>query len=344
MRVLLIGATGFIGSCVTRELVRQGHDVSVLHRGTSSRALPESVARINADRNDLASHCAALRKLAPDVVIDVILSSGRQATALMEVFRGFTGRVVALSSADVYRACGILHGTEPGPLQETPLTEDSDIRTNLGVYGRDTLRQLRPVFSWLDDEYDKIPVERAILGDSELPCTVLRLPMVYGPGDPLHRLFPYLKRMDDGRPAILLQEGPASWRGPRGFVENVAAAIVLAAHADSAASRVYNVAEPDAFTEIEWVRKIAHAAGWNGAVMVLPPEAIPAHPSTTSNSAQHWVVSSARIRSELGYVEPIAHDEGLTRTIAWERANPPGQIDPSHFDYRAEDTAISLKK
>jgi len=34
---------------------------------------------------------------------------------------------------------------------------------------------LQKLFGWMDDEYDKIPVERAILSDPELPGTVLRL-------------------------------------------------------------------------------------------------------------------------------------------------------------------------
>ena len=62
---------------------------------------------------------------------------------------------------------------------------------------------LRNVFPWLDDQYDKIPAEQAVMGDSEIRGTVLRLPMIYGPGDPLHRLHPILKRIDDRRPAIL---------------------------------------------------------------------------------------------------------------------------------------------
>jgi hypothetical protein len=57
------------------------------------------------------------------------------------------------------------------------------------------------------DDYDKILVERAILGNRSLPATVLRLPMVYGLGDDdgkKRRFMSYAKRMDDGRPAILL--------------------------------------------------------------------------------------------------------------------------------------------
>jgi len=79
----------------------------------------------------------------------------------------------------------------------------------------------------VDDDYDKVPVEEAILSEKELAGTTVRLPMIYGPGDPLHRLHWLLKRMDDGRPFIILPDDMAAWRGVRGYVENVGAAIAL---------------------------------------------------------------------------------------------------------------------
>jgi nucleoside-diphosphate-sugar epimerase len=45
------------------------------------------------------------------------------------------------------------------------------------------------------------------MNQNEFPVTILRLPALYGPGDKRHRLFPYLKRMDDVRPAILVERG-----------------------------------------------------------------------------------------------------------------------------------------
>ena len=38
------------------------------------------------------------------------------------------------------------------------------------------------------------------------------LPAVYDPGNTQHRLAPYLRRMDDDRPAILMDEEQANWR------------------------------------------------------------------------------------------------------------------------------------
>ena len=66
-------------------------------------------------------------------------------------------------------------------------------------------------------DYEKILVERVVMGDTGLPVTVLRLPMVYGPNDCQHRLAPYLKRMLDGRPMIPLSKGMARWRCLRGY-------------------------------------------------------------------------------------------------------------------------------
>jgi nucleoside-diphosphate-sugar epimerase len=240
------------------------------------------------------------------------------------------------------RAVGIFHGLEPGDLQELPLTEDSDLRTSRNVYSPQALKQMRGVYTWVDDEYDKIPVEEAILADSKLPGTVLRLPMIYGPGDPLHRFYQILKRIDDGRKQILFADDVAAWRTPRGYVEDVAAAIVLAVISPQAGGRIYNVCEEESFGELEWARKIAAAANWQGEFLVLPHDQAPGHLHASGNAGQHWVATSARIRTELGFQEILPRDQSIRRTIAWERANP-APIDLEEA-YKAEDDALTQYK
>jgi nucleoside-diphosphate-sugar epimerase len=339
MRILVIGGTGFIGPFVVRDLAGRGHDLTVFHRGHAKPHLPDSVRRIVGDRNELAAHCGEIERLAPDVVVDFLLSDDRQAQALMDCFRGLASRVVAISSQDVYRAYEVLLRKTPGPLQELPITEESELRTQLHPYDREHLRQTQAAFSWVTEEYDKIPVEKIILGDRKLPGTVLRLPMVYGPGDPVHRFFAMLKRMDDQRPAILMQEDFAKFIPPRGYVEDVAAAIALATISSRAVSRVYNIAAQQDFSELDWARKIGDATGWKGTLIPAAAEKLPEHLRMPFNAAQHWIVSSKRIREELGFVEPVSLRDGIERTIHWERANPPA-VDPKMFDYAAEDTVI----
>jgi len=98
----LIGGNGFIGRFVVAALQAQGHTVAVFYRGTT--AAPAGVDEIRGDHNQLAASAQELKRFAPDVVIDLVLSSGAQADDLMKVFRGATLRVVMLSSMDVYRA------------------------------------------------------------------------------------------------------------------------------------------------------------------------------------------------------------------------------------------------
>src|SRR5438045_8299488 len=115
MKILLIGGSGFIGPRVARLLLQAGHSVAVLHRGNART--PAGAEEILGDRNQLEASAAEVRRFAPEVVVDVVLSSGEQAQQLMTEMRGVARRVVALSSIDVYRAAGVLHGTEPGPVQ-----------------------------------------------------------------------------------------------------------------------------------------------------------------------------------------------------------------------------------
>ena len=72
-----------------------------------------------------------------------------------------------------------------------------------------------------------------------------------------------------------------------------------------------------------------------------PDEEVPPFLRMPGRLEQHWVVDTSRIRSELGYVEPVRRGEALRRTVEWERANPPA-IDPARFDYAAEDAVLGV--
>ena len=340
MRALVIGGTGFIGRFVVDQLLRLGHEVAVVHRGSHPHALP-GVTQITAKRDRLADAAPQLRAFAPEAVVDMILSSGRQAEMLLDIFRGHAERIVAISSMDVYRACGVLHGTEPGPLEPLPLTEASPVRTRLQTYPPAQVAMLQQVFGWLDDEYDKIPVERAILRDSHSRGTVLRLPMVYGPGDPLRRFYPVVKRIVDGRRALLFSESMAQWRATKGYVEDVARAIAIVATSSPSSVQILNVGEHDTLTELEWAERIAGAMDWKGEFVIRPDDQVPPHLRAPGNAAQHWIADTRRIREQFGFTECCSRDVAVFRTAAWERDTPPQGFNPHQFDYEAEDAALN---
>ena len=318
MRVLVLGGTRFIGPHVVRDLAERRHDVTIVHRGETEAELPETVRHVHADFD--AMPLDELRALEPQVVVDMV-PLVRADAARLRAFAGVAERAVAVSSADVYRAFGRLRRSEPGAPDPVPLAEDAPLRTIV-----------------IDPGYDKVGVEEELTRDDELPLAILRAPAIHGPRDRQHRLREYALRMVDGRPAILLDERIAGWRWVRGYVENVAAAVVAAVERAPAGHRIYNVADDSQHAEAEWVRRIAAVAGWNGELVVVPAGSAPASADLDElDLAQDIVLDTTRIRTELGWREPIHEAEGIRRTLEWELAQPD---DGPRRDYDAEDALI----
>ena len=271
------------------------------------------IEHIYGSRDALADVQTEVARFEPTVVLDVIPYTERQAQALMTVFRGVAKRIVALSSADVYRNYDGFRGKATAPPDPAPLSEEAPLRERLYSY-----RGCNLPFHWADD-YDKILVERMVMSEGELPGTILRLPAVYGPGDKQNRIRAYLDQMNAG-PRLLMTREQAAWRWTRGYVEDVAAAIALAVIDDSAAGRVYNVGDEVAPTEREWVEEIAKVIDWTGEVLQTPVEDLPQDRRQPFDFRYELMTDTTRIREELGYSEPVGRQEALRRTVEWESA------------------------
>jgi nucleoside-diphosphate-sugar epimerase len=333
MKVLFIGGTRFIGLSAVDNLSKSGHDVTVFHRGQTDTDLPEGVKEILGDVQQLEDFRDDFKSVAPDVVVHMVLIQELDAIRLMDTFKGITKRTVGISSCDVYRAFARINNTEPGKIVPCPIYEDGLLRETWYPY-----REM------IDNDpehrlynYDKIPIEQKIMNDPDLRGTILRLPMVYGPRDYQRRIYGYLKRMDDKRPAILLTDEMAVWRTTRGYVGDVGAAIALSVTDERAAGRIYNVAETDALAEKAWIQAIADVVGWGGEIITVDPKKLP---DAGSIHGQDLVIDTTRIREELGFEETISRKEAIRRTVEWDRANPMEEIPPGMFDYETEDKIL----
>lgn len=327
MRVVVIGGTSFIGPAIVTQLHEQGHEVTVFHRGRTEHDLPDGIRHLHGSLADLAEFSQEFSRLAPDVVIHMLLGTPAEAKQAVDVFRGMTTRFVAASSADVYQAYGRVRSLEGGPPDPTPLTEDSPLRTHFYPYrglGMD------------EDDYDKILVERIVMHTNDLPATIVRFAFVYGPRDPQRRLERYVQRMAARRPVILLDDTSAEWRRTRVYGANAARAMVVAATTAHAAGRVYHVGEPNAYSEYEWVERIARLMHWSGQIRVLPSERLPALLRLQLDGRQPIILDSTRIRQELGYTEQITEHDALLQSIAWELQQP-----AETTTYEDEDRVIS---
>jgi nucleoside-diphosphate-sugar epimerase len=324
-RVLVLGGTGFVGPFVVQRLVERGHEVTLFHRGRHEPAHSSGAEHVHAEFAQLRAYVPELAKHEPDVVLDVSPGLGKSGHGVLH-FAGIARRGVVLTSLDVYRAMSVLWGVEgAGEVQPMPVTEDSELRA-----------QPSPDLT-ADLDFDNLTVERAVAEHhATYPVTVLRCPVIYGPLDTQRRLKHYVRRMADSRPAIVLDSRLARLRMSRGYVENVAEAVVAAISDDRAAGRTFNVGELDALSEAEWVRAVGAAYDWDGEVVVADPDSLPAELQVRL-PPQDIFADTSRIRDELGYTETVARDEGLRRAIEWEREQESDEPPP---DYTKEDSAI----
>jgi nucleoside-diphosphate-sugar epimerase len=287
MHVVVIGGTRFIGPYVVRQLVSSGHNVSVYHRGADEVPLPSAVRHVHTEKAGIPvlEFSRELLEPRPDVVIHMIAMGEADARAAISFFRGDARRIVVLSSGDVYLAYGRLIGLEPGDPMPLPLREDSPLRTVLHPYKKKaTFPGALEVF------YEKILVERVVMGDEKIAGTVLRLPKIYGPGE--NADFATVHRF----------RNHPRWRWTHGYVENVAAAIALAAVEPRAEGTIYNIGEEYTPTIEERLRD-------------LPPSELPVGEQTDFDFRQDLVYDTSKIRSQLGYREPVDYREGIRRTM-----------------------------
>jgi nucleoside-diphosphate-sugar epimerase len=286
-RIVVIGGTKFIGPHVVTQLANLGHIVAVYHRGESECKLPASVRHVHsADAGmPVRRFPPELLKPAPDIVIHMIAMGEEDSRAAVEAFRGRVERMVWLSSGDVYRAYGRFMGLESGAVDNNLLTEDSPLRSVRYPY-----RSQAKTSQELSYYYDKILVEQIAMSDSQAPAVILRLPKVYGPNG------------NADLASIYGFRNHPQWRWTHGYVENVAAAIVLAALNPAAVGRIFNVGEAYTPTMAERLES-------------MPESAVQVDTGTTANFEQNIAYDTGRIRRELGYSEIVSESEGLRRTL-----------------------------
>lgn len=329
MNVLLIGGTRFIGRAIVEQLLRSRHTVTVYHRGQHEVEFSGPVSHVHGDRRDYSRFQADLARLSPEAVVDVIPMNAEDTRAVVEALRGRIARSVHISSGDVY-----------APGQPIPIPEDAPTGP------------AEPVELRLGDQtisYSKVAVEAVIQeagAVSDFPATIVRLPAVYGPGDPLGREWFFVKRVLDGRRRIALPDGGLGLFH-RGYVDDVARTVVLALESPRAVGRTYNVGHERVLTVRGIAELVAQVRGHEWQIVSVPADRLP--PTNPYAPPYPIVYDLSRIRAELGYRQSVSLEEGMRRTVAWLVAYPPTHetwgltryLTHDAFDYAAEDAAMT---
>lgn len=255
MRILFIGGTGIISSACSKLALEAGHDVYLLCRGSSPRAVPDGARVLTGDVRDRASAERALGDLKFDAVADFIAFETVHIETALALFQGRTRQYVFISSASAYKK----------PVDHWPITEATPLSNPFWRYSQ-----------------NKIACEERLLRayrEQGFPMTVVRPSHTYDrtllPFDPYQAGYTVLKRMLANKPIVVHGDGTSLW--------------VLTHHRDFARGFVGLLGQPKAIGEtfhitsdevLTWNQIftiVGEAAGVRPSLVHVPSDVIAKH-------------------------------------------------------------------
>jgi nucleoside-diphosphate-sugar epimerase len=312
-KVLVTGASGFVGRYMCEEMLRQGWQVRGAVR--SSAQLPDgaevvAVGNIDGDTDwmnvlrgvDAVIHLAARVHVMNDTAVDPLAEFLRvnlygTSNLAQQAARDGVRRLVYVSSIKVNGE----QTTETQPFAE------SDEPNPQGPYA---------ISKWRAEQ----DLQR-IAQETGLEVVIMRPPLVYGPGVK-GNFISLLAAIDKGIPLPLVGANNAR---SLVYVGNLADALIACATHPAAAGQTYLVSDGDDVSTAMLVEKIAQALGRNSRSFYFLPALLRAMAAVLGRAEQvdrlfgSLCVNDEKLRSELAWLPPYTMEQGLRATADWYR-------------------------
>jgi UDP-glucose 4-epimerase len=293
-RLLVTGASGFIGARLCRRALEAGAAVHAVSRGQQGEA--DGIRWERGDLTDEAVVRDVVRRVQPDHVLHLAseVGGGRDLQLVLPMLRANLLAAVNLmvACAETGRPRVVLAGS-----MEEPDLGDADA----------VAQSPYAVAKW-----GQLAYARHFQALHELPIVHLRVFMVYGPGQlDLRKLVPYVTV------SLLRGEAPKLTSGTRAvdwiYVDDVVDAFLRAAVAPGAEGRSLDVGSGELVTARSLVERLHELIG---AEVELAFGAIPDRPLERVRAADPSAAADA-----LGWRPQTALADGLARTVDFYRSH-----------------------
>jgi nucleoside-diphosphate-sugar epimerase len=314
MKILVTGATGFIGRRLVPLLLAQGHEVCATVRASSDlNRLPSGVRQIGVEAClslpedalsdvDLVIHLAARAHILNDQACD-------PEAEFFQVNAQMTANLVqAAIVSGVKQFIFISSIGAMSTLNDAVLTEQTPCRPDT-PYGRSKLQAEESLI--------------ALASQSPMKWTILRPTLVYGSGNPgnMERLLKLINRR------LPLPLGAISNRRSFIYVENLADVIVRSIAHPNAMNQLFLVSDGEDLSTSDLIRRLAASLDCSVPLVSVPPKLIRiAGRLTGKTDAIHRLlgslaVDSGKVRKSLNWQPPYTVDQGLKATAEWFKAS-----------------------
>ncbi|MBV9993778.1 MAG: hypothetical protein JO127_01065 [Caulobacteraceae bacterium] len=328
---LLIGGSGATGGLIARGLAEQGLEVTILHRGVHE---PDDIAHfphLHADPH----FEEPMREAVGERTFDVVVATYGRVRTLAPLFSGRCERFLAIGGIPIYAGYLDPSATHPNGMRLFAREDDPHPDT----------RQMHPEGA-ATFASKMIAAEAAVMAEHArggFAASIFRYPVVYGPRSIGESDWSIVKRVQDGRPFILL---PNEGLGiiTRCAAVNCAHAVLLAVDCAQARGRIFNLADDDQYTLGQWTEMMLSHLGAKVEIVGLPRSLTwaAAHLTPLSGTTTvHAIVDASLARQVLGYADKVSARQALAQLLDWRLANPPAVRDErawaDPFDYALED-------
>ncbi|MFC5142111.1 NAD-dependent epimerase/dehydratase family protein [Actinomycetospora rhizophila] len=290
--VLVTGATGFVGRHLCRRLLDLGAEVHALSRSTGSHLVTTpGLTWHRGDMVEAGGFSEVVQQVRPAAIFhlaSLVRGHRESALALPMLDANTRAAVAVMTAAHGVPGCRVVLA---GSIEE-PRGDQAPVSPYAAAKGAAT------------------GYARLFHTQWDLPVTVLRVAMVYGPDQPDERkLVPYVCSclLDGTTPALSSGTRPVDWV----YVEDVCDAFVRAATGPDAAGRVLDIGSGRTATIAEVVRALADIAGYTGPLGF-------GEAGDRRHDVAH-VADPAPASYYLGWRATTPLRAGLTRTLAWHR-------------------------
>jgi nucleoside-diphosphate-sugar epimerase len=309
-RVLVTGATGFVGRHLCTTLVERGYAVRAAVRsekadfGCERAVVGEIDSRTDWDAAldgvDAVVHLAArAHVMRGDKSLDSFVRTNALGTQRLasEAARRTVSRFVYLSTVKVN---GEKTGERSFTASDEPHPEDP--------YG---------VSKWLGEQY-----LREVAAKTRMQAVIVRAPLVYGPGARANFLR-LMQLVDKGLP---LPFGAVDNRRSLVNIWNLQDLLVNVLTNDAAPGRTWMVSDGDDVSTPELVQRLATALGRKVKLVAVPERVLRVCASMIGARAaigrlcNSLTVDVATTRTDLTWSPPVSMNEALARTVQWYRA------------------------
>lgn len=321
MRVLVTGATGFIGRSLVGRLVSRGHKVRALVRETSNiEDLDPEAEKATGDMTDTESLRKALRGV--DMVYNCAGLLGKWGGKEEKLYAvnvaGVRNLLIACLSSRVQHVIHLSAGGVTGPVPNEPVDEKYPCHPST-PYERT---------KW---EGEQAALEMA--GKDCIPLTVVRPTFTYGPGDP-HKLTLFRAV----RKGIFAFVGSGASTIHPVYIDDLLDGLELCAAKEPQRS-VYIIGGERPVSKKELISVIASCINVPSPRIFLPVgptmgaaralemvcRVVPLEPPLTRSRvlmlSKNWGYSIEKAKRELGYCPRVSLDDGLKRTARWYQEN-----------------------